>query len=130
MILLKVVTAYAALSDLMQKEFTFAEAYRLLKLKQKLQPAADFYLEKEKELAAACGQKDEAGRLIVSAGGEFPFINEETGRKFQEKKRELALTEIKEDWEAVGINAPEKIKPAVIEALMGFVDFQGKDEEK
>lgn len=130
MILLNVVTAYAALNSLMEKEFTFADAYRLLGLKRKLKTAAEFYSEKERELAALYGKKDEVGRLIVSAGGEFAFQDEEAGIRYQERKRELALTEIQKDWESVTVRAPERVRPAVIEALMGFVDFQGKDEEK
>lgn len=123
MILLQCVTAYVAVQQMMEKEWDYQAAYGLLQLKQKLQSHVDFYAREEMELVRICGIKDGEGHVDIREDGKFDFVSAAAAANFAQRRRELGAVEVTPDWDVVRISRPEKIKPAQLEALAGFVEF-------
>jgi hypothetical protein len=128
MYLIQCVNAYIACTQLMDKECDYLTAYALTRLKKALQPHAEFYAKKEMELAKEFGVKDENGNLKLKEKGTFTFADPARADEFNKKKTELGSVEIDEEIMARKMKPPASIKPAQLEALEGFVIFEGEEE--
>lgn len=124
MLILKAVAAYMAAMQLMEQELDYKTAHALVLLKSRLQPHVDYYSHEEMKLAQAYGRKDEDGRLDMNDAGRFTLESPEAAEEFNRKKLELAQVEIQEEWEKLRVPQPERIKPAVLEALQDFLEFE------
>lgn len=124
MLLIKAVTAFMAVSQMMDQEQDFNTAYTLLTLKRKLQPHAEFFTQNELKLASEYGEQDEKGNVIYDEIGRFKFKSPEAGMEYNRKKIELGSVEVEEDWTKKSIKRPERIKPAQLEALQDFIVFE------
>ena len=125
MLILKAVTAYTAAMQLMEQELDYKTAHALVLLKKRLQPHVDYYLCEEMKLARACGRKDENGNVVFTDSTHFDFESPQAGEEYMTKRTELAQVDIQEEWEKIKCPCPEKIKPAVLEALQDFIEFGG-----
>jgi len=123
MLLIEAVAAYTAAMQMMEREMDYATAHALLLLKKRLQPHAEFYAERELELARSYGAKDDEGRVQTDELGRFTFRDEEAGREHNRRKLELGSVELQENWEKLRAPRPERISPAVLEALSAFIVF-------
>lgn len=121
MTLIQCLNAYIACTQLMEKECDYATAHSLLCLKRDLQPHADFYAQKEIELAKEYGEKDERGNLKVKDNGTFTFADPSKLNEYNRKKKELGEVEV--EITARRIKPPDSIKPAQLESLDGFVEW-------
>ena len=115
-----VIKAYAAIGPLMEKEFTAQESYELIKLKRKLQAEAEIFSEHEKNLINIYADKDESGKIFIE-NGEFKGTGE-NAEKLQRERKAMCDVDIAWDCGRILIHA-EKIKPAIMEALVEFIDF-------
>lgn len=125
MLLLKCITAYIAAMQLMERELDYKTAHALVLLKSRLQPHAEFYTREEMKLAQEYGKKGEDGSVAYDEGGHFA-LESGTAAEYNKKKLELAQVDVQEEWEKLKCPCPEKIKPAVLEALQDFIDFGGE----
>lgn len=126
MYLVRCVNAYTALQQLMEKEWDYATAHSLVLLKRGLQPHVDFFAAEEMKLANEYAEKDEKGKVKWSGRGTFRFKDEAAGPAYKQKREELAVVEVEPDWTVVKMREPESIKPVILEALEGFVEFGGE----
>ncbi len=129
MLLIEAVTAYTAALAMMETETDYATAHALVLLKKRLQPHAEFFAERELELAREYGAAGPDGKLAADELGRFPFRDEEAGREYQRRKLELGSVELQEAWEKLRAPRPERIRPAVLEALSPFITF-GEEESR
>lgn len=126
MLILKCVAAYMAALQLMERELDYKTAHALVLLKSRLQQHAEFYTREEMKLAQEYGKKDKDGRIDMKENGSFTLESPEAAAEFNRKKIELAQVDVQEEWEKLKCPCPEKIKPAVLEALQDFIDFGGE----
>lgn len=125
MILLKCVAAYEAAKKLKDTELDFSAAYALMMLMRELEPRAKAYMEGEMKLAKKYGKKDENGDVIFGDRGSFEFASPEASKAFMKERDGLAGYEVKDlKIEPFRIKPPEKITPAILEALDGFIIFE------
>lgn len=126
--LIKCVGAYMATNELMQKEWDYKTAYALVRLRRKLQGHMDFYAQEETKLVETFGDKDEKGKVISKTPGVFVVSDPEKQEQYRQKKQDLGDLEVEEDWRVYTVPAPQQIKPMLLEALDGFIQF-GEEEE-
>lgn len=124
MLILKAVTAYMAAMQLMEQELDYKTAHALVLLKSRLQPHVEFFSAQEMKLVQEYGKKDENGGVVYTEPGRFALSSPEAGAEYSEKRLELAQVEIQEEWEKLRVPQPERIKPAVLEALQDFLEFE------
>ncbi|MBR5089699.1 MAG: hypothetical protein IK093_09730 [Ruminiclostridium sp.] len=124
MLILKAVAAYTAALQLMEQELDYDTAHALVMLKTRLQPHAEWFAMEEMKLAQQYGQKDENG-AVNTDGGHFALVPE-TAAEYNRKRLELAKVEVQEEWTPLKVPKPERIKPAVLEALQDFIIFGGE----
>lgn len=124
MILLQVVGAYIAASQMLEQELEYGLSHALVITKRRMQPHFEFFIEQEKKLANEYGIKDADGQVPVSANGSFTFQDAKAGCEFRRRHAELERIQIEQDWSVLKAKAPEKIKGAHLEALEGFIDFE------
>ena len=122
MILLKAVTAYIAVQQLMEREMDYESAHALVVLKGRLKEHAEFFMAEEQKLAQEYGAKNEDGRVTIDEHGRFRMRDEAAGAEYNRKRRELAAVNV-EDIEPVTVHRIDRISPAQIEALEGVVVF-------
>ena len=115
-----VIKAYAAIGPLMEKEFTAQESYELIRLKRKLKAEAEIFSDHEKSIIDRYADKDENGKVIIE-NGQFK-VTGEYAEKFQRERKAMCDVDIAWDCGRILIHA-EKIKPAIMEALVEFIDF-------
>ena len=123
MIAVKAVTAYTALCQLMDLEWDFQTAYELLQIKRKLQPHAEFFVEAEQQLMLKYAAKDDKGNVDIDQKGTFTVNGAENVKRYKEERAALGMVEVQYSNEPVQIRRPEKIKPVMIEALEGVIEF-------
>lgn len=123
MIAVKAVTAYTALCQLMDLEWDFQTAYELLQIKRKLQPHAEFFVEAEQQLMLKYAARDDKGNVDIDQKGTFTVNGAENVKRYKEERAKLGAVEIQYSNEPVQIRRPEKIKPVMIEALEGVIEF-------
>lgn len=124
-ILIRCVTAYAAVSGLMEQEWDYAAAYALTRLRRTLQPHVDFFLQEEGKLVRQYGKKDEEGKVCLTERGTFLFQEPGHAEAYNEKRMALGGVEVELDWSPQTLPRPERIRPAQLEALEGFISFEG-----
>ena len=125
MILIRCITAYTALLALSEQSMPYDTALAFVLLKKKLAPHAEFYAEKERELVEEYAKR-ENGEIVMDGPGRFVLDTDKDLAEYNCRKRELASTEVPEEFEPIKASCPEKISPAHIEALEGFVEFKEK----
>lgn len=124
MILIKCVNAYAAVQGLMDKELDYQSAHALVMLRKKLYPHVLFYQQEELKLVKEYGIKDEKGRVVWNGEGAFSFRSPKAAVAYDKKRRHLGLVEVQEDFGPVKVKRPDRITPAQLEALEGFLEFE------
>lgn len=123
MLLAKAFTAFTAVSQLMETECDYQTAYDLLQIKKKLQGHAEFFYQKEQELIAKYGKKNEQGTVELDPNGKFTAAGAEEALAYQREKLELGKVEVYWGDEPKRLLRPEKIRPVTIEALEGIIEF-------
>lgn len=126
MTLIKCVTAYTALLALSSQTMPYDTALAFVLLKKRLAPHVEFFSEKERELVETYAKRDADGNVVMESPGRFVLDPEKNLAEYNRLKRELASTEVPEEFEPVKASCPDKISPAHIEALEGFVEFKEK----
>lgn len=129
MILIKCVNAYAAVQGLMDKECDYQTAHALVMLRKKLYPHVQFFQTEELKLVKEYSVKDEKGRVVWSGEGSFSFRSPKAAVAYEKKRRHLGLVEVQEDFGPVKVKRPDRITPAQLEALEGFLDFGEVDSD-
>ncbi len=125
--LFEVVEAYKAVKELMQSEWDYASAYKLVTIKRQLEPNAEFYDAEEFELVSKYGDKDEQGKVIIDGAGRFT-VSADVRADFFAARNELREVAVIDDITPITVKPPQMIRPALIEALEGFVTFEeGED---
>lgn len=124
MILLQAAAAYMAACQMMNTEMEYETAYAIATLKNRLQPHAAFFIQEERKLALRHGKKDEGGKVAIDGNGEFEFASREDAEAFAQAKQKLGRIEIQDLFGMLTAKRPEKIRPAQLEALRGFVVFE------
>lgn len=127
MYLMQYMNAYAAVIDLMKKEWDYATAYALVTVKRHLKPHVDFFLEKEMKLVEEYAARDEHGKILWTERGTFPFRKPEFAAEYVKRHEELGLVEVREPFTAIPAPTPERITPEHLEALDGFIQFGEKE---
>ena len=125
MLILKAVVAYTALKQLMEQELDYKTAHALVLLKGRLQPHVEFYDQEQVKLILQYGKKNDDGGVDLKENGAFVIENFEDAEEYRKKKKELDTVDIQEEWEKIKCPCPERIKPAVLEALQDFIEFGG-----
>ena len=123
MFLIQYVNAFIALGTLMEKEMDYKTEHAVVMLRAKLRPHADFFAEKEGELAREYAVLDENGRILLEDGGRFSIRSDMDGAEYQRRREALGMVEV-EDITPVRAGAIREVKPSVLEALIGFLEFE------
>lgn len=124
MVLLQCVNAYMAVQALMERETDYQTAYALVCLKKELSGPVEFYQREERRLMEEFAARDEEGKVIWNEGGRFRLRDPEAAQLYRGKRAELDMVEIKQKIIPVRVSRPDRIKPAVLEALDGFLIFE------
>ena len=111
--------------QLMEQELDYKTAHALVLLKSRLQPHVNYYAQEEMKLVQQYGKKDDKGQIDMTDAGRLTLESPEAAEEFNRKKMELAQVDVQEEWEKIKCPCPEKIKPAVLEALQDFIEFRG-----
>ena len=101
-------------------------ALALVKLKRELQADADFYIARERELIMKYAVLDDSGNVRLTPQGTFLFKDPAQGADYERDRRELGETDAGAAPAAYKAKAPAEAKPYWIEALRGFIDFEGE----
>lgn len=128
--LIECVDAYLAANGLMEVEWDYPSAYALTRLRRALQPHADFFIQEENKLTRQYGQKDREGQVCFTQRGTFLFEDPAQAGEYNAKRQALGAVEVELDWEEKALPSPERIRPAQIEALEGFIRFSGEGEQE
>ena len=123
MYLIQYVNAFLACEHLMEKELDFKTAHALVMLRQKLKLHVDFFAAEEGKLAKEFARLDSDGKIELSDGGRF-FLREGADEESHRKKRqELCMLEV-EDISPMHAGKIGEVRPSVLEALVGFLEFE------
>lgn len=123
MIAIQAITAYTAVTQLMEHEWDYQTAYELLQVKRALQPHAEFFFEAEQQIVLKYATRNDDGNVDIDQKGTFTVNGADNVKKYKEERAALGLVEVQYSNEPVQIKRPEKIKPVMIEALEGVVEF-------
>lgn len=121
--LLQCVNAYTAVQTMMSQQMDYQTAYALVNLKRKLAPHASFYQNKELELVEEFAARDEEGKILWRDNGRFVFKDKEGAQEFERRRKELDLVQVQEQFSLQRVPEPGIIRPVILEALEGFVEF-------
>lgn len=124
MYLKQCVDAYGAVLDMMEKEWDYKTAHALVTLKRKLQPHVDFFTKEEMKLAKEYAKLDKQGNIIFTERGTFPFREKDMAKEYAARRTELGTVKVQEDFKPLRVPMPERITPAQLEALEGFLEFE------
>lgn len=124
MYLLQCVTAYIAVQSLMEQECPYRTAHALFMLKKKLQPHVELFSQKERELVEAFAEKDGKGRVVYTEKGTFRFAAGADREAYARRREELAAVVVEEEFPVVKVPFPAAVKPAHLEALEKFIEFE------
>ena len=119
--LIKCVSAYRAVTELSAMEWSYRQARSILQLKGCLEPEVRFFAAEELKLVRrfAEQQPDRNGAYTVSS---------EQAATFQEKRQELEQLEVLVGFLPTRLTPPDRIRPELLEALEGFVEFEEECE--
>lgn len=126
----KCVEAYAALLELMPKEWEYQTAYALASLKRQLQAAADFYMSEELRLVNEFAGRDKDGNIEWTGAGKFRFADPGRAGEYLRRRAELGDVEVREEITPLRAPAPERISPAQLAALDAFIRFVAPETEE
>lgn len=112
----QVVAAYGVLNLMGKRQLNTGTAFRLFKLKKKLDDIVEFQAEQENSLAESLGGMIDNGRLILP---------DDKRSEYTEKHREITETECEIDIDRVPISLNEIPISTIeeIEALDPFISF-------
>lgn len=127
MLLIQCVTAYTAITALAQQSMDYKTALALVLLKKRLAPHAEFYAQKERELVETYAKRSETGEIIMDGPNRFALDSDKDLAEYNRKRQELASAQIPEEITPVKASGIDRITPAHLEALEGFVEF-GEDD--
>lgn len=125
----KIVDAYLATLELSRTDTDYKTAYALMKLKKKTQNQFEFYVQQERELLEKYADKDENGSVIYFDKANVRISDPERLREYEKARRELNELETDDKIRQYSAPVPKSIKPSILEALDGFILFEGVDEE-
>lgn len=118
MVLIKCVGAWRALSELSSMEWNYADAWKIVELKRAMEPQVQFFAKEELELVRhITGQyPNPDGSFTITAAASAELRKQRTELERVDTTLQLELP--------VKLPAPERIRPELLEALEGFVEFQ------
>lgn len=128
MTLIKCITAYTALLALSSQTMPYDTALAFVLLKKRLAPHVEFFSEKERELVETYAKRDADGNVVMESPGKFVLDPEKNIGEYNARRRELSATEVPEAFELITVTCPDKISPAHIEALEGFIEFKEQNK--
>lgn len=117
--LLQCAQTYGAITEVEDKEFSFATAHGLVMAKKELQPHAEFFYQKEHELIEKYVGRDENGKPMVN-GTQIQIHRDKAAEYFKERDD---LNNVEVDVTRRMITSISNIKPATLEMLMNVFDF-------
>lgn len=120
MTILKCLRAYKAILELENEKLDFSTAHTFVMAKRALEPHAEFYTEKEREIVEKYAIPDKDGN-IFSANGQFKMSANSTV-DFKRDKVELDAVEVEVEIKGKIKNLPE-VKPSVLDALLDVFEF-------
>ncbi len=127
MYLIQCVNAYTAVLAMAEKECAYKTSYALVMLKRKLQPHIDFFVSREMELVKTYARKDDDGKIAMTERGKFIFEDPEKAEEYENQRRQLGMVEVLEEFKPVRVPVPSSISVIHLEALEGFLEFEGGD---
>ena len=126
MYLIQYVNAFMACEGLMEKEMDFKTAHAVMLLRHDLKKHADFFAAEEMKLVGEYAKKTEAGEIAWEEDGRFVFDRAEDAETFKKRRGELGMTEV-EDFAPRKAGKIKEVRPAQLEALFGFLEFEGEN---
>lgn len=124
--LIQCANAYTALLALYTQETEYKTAYALVKLMRKLKPHYDFFAAEETKLVEEFAKKNDKGKVLYTERGTFVFADPERAEEYNKKKEELGGLDVEEEFSPRSVRAPAAIRPIQLEALDGFLVFEGE----
>lgn len=124
MTLNSVVKAYLAVDELSQSEHSYRLSLALVKLKNMLKTDVEFYMQQEKKLIQQYALTDDNGNIKLTDNNRFVFRDAASAPEYARAKHDLDNTQTSIDNLPISAPAPERIKPALITALDGFISFE------
>lgn len=121
------VNAYMAVETMMDQELDYQTAYALVCLKKDLQNPVAFYQREECRLMEQYAARDDKGEIIWKGDGRFVLRDPQGGETYREQRKELGMVEATPAITPRRVRLPDRIRPAVLEALEGFLIFGGEE---
>ncbi len=128
MYLIQYVNAFMACERLMERELEFKTAHAVVMLRHALKKHADFFAAEELKLVEKYAKKTETGEVAWEKEGQFSFENTENAETFKKQREELGMLEL-EEFVPMQAGKIQAVRPAVLEALCGFLEFEGDMED-
>lgn len=128
MTLNSVVKAYLAVDELSQAEHSYQLSLALVKLKDMLKTDVEFYMQQEKKLIKQYALIDDNGNIKLTDKNRFIFRDAGDAPKYAQERQVLENTQTTIDNLPISAPPPEKIKPALLTALEGFISFEEADK--
>lgn len=120
--LIEAVNANLAAQEMSQQRLPYGLALAVVKVKRATADETDFFLREERALVEEYADTDENGNIRMTGSGRFAIRG--SVQEYEKKRKALADTETKIDFTPIEVTAPAEIKPALIEALDGFLVFR------
>lgn len=123
MVLIQCVNAYMAVQTLMDREADYQTAYAVVMLKKQLQGPVEFYRDEEQRLMEEYAARDDRGEIIWKDKGRFVLQDPSRAEEYNRKRKELGMVDVQKKFVRMRVPEPEKIRPAILEALEEFLIF-------
>ncbi len=120
--LIEAVNANLAAQEMSRQRLPYDLALAVVKVKRATADETDFFLREERALVEEYADTDENGNIRMTGNGRFALRG--SAQEYEKKRKALADTETKIDFTPIEVTAPAEIKPALIEALDGFLVFR------
>lgn len=127
MVLLQCVNAYMAAQSMMDMELDYQTAYAVVALRRELRGPVEFYQKEERRLLEEYAARDDKGKIIWSESGRFVLQDPVKAEEYEARRRELGTVDVQKEFSPLRVPEPERIRPAILEALDGFLIF-GEEE--
>lgn len=124
--LLQCAQTYDAIMKIGDQEVSFAIAHGLVMAKKELEPHAEFYYEKERELVEKYVGRDENGNPMVN-GTQIQIHRDKADEYFKERDE---LNNVEVNVTRRRIASIPNVKPAILEMLMNVFDFDDGGDSK
>lgn len=125
----RVMAAYVAVEQLKSQEWDYAFALAIYRTKKALADDATFFASEERKLIDKYAARDESGAVKMAGNNAFIFADPALHGEYAERRLMLCETESILGYEPIHVTAPERIRPAHIEALEGFIVFDTGGEK-